>query len=411
MWPDPHFWQPILAVSAALVGVSSDWTPCCQVVKPCLSCGLRRAWDLSGCGKAAGRLAIDPLFPLFTRRLTRNIHVNNHPTMNLRTLRYFIAVLEAGSLSRAAGSLFVAQPALTAQIKKLEADLGTQLFERSYAGVAPTPAGLQLYEDARRLLSDADAVRERIQRMPQGPEGSVTVALPFLFASLLAGPLLMALRNSHPRIRVFVLDGLSLMVKKSMLDRRADVAILVDDPNVDGLQCRHFAREAMFFCGHDSDGSVTQLLRKGPSTSGRRGGTVAPDERPEIDFSVAAAHPLVIQSRRFSVRQRVEDAARTLGVTLNIQHEHDSARVIRSLSLNGAGFTFTPACALLDSPAGQGWVEARVTRPELSRTYTLATAAGRPVDAIAQIVIDTLIAQAKILIADGRWEAEWTGRE
>lgn len=84
-----------------------------------------------------------------------------------------------------------------------------------------TPAGLQLYEDARRLLSDADAVRERIQRLPQGPEGSVTVAVPFLLASLLMGPVLAHLKTSHPRIRVFVLDDLSLMVKNAMLDRRA----------------------------------------------------------------------------------------------------------------------------------------------------------------------------------------------
>jgi LysR family nitrogen assimilation transcriptional regulator len=105
--------------------------------------------------------------------------------VELRTLRYFIAVLEAGSLSRAAGSLYVAQPALTAQIRKLEEDLGAQLFERSHAGMTPTPAGLQLYQDARRLLSDAAAVRERVRSLPQGPEGSVTVALPVLLASLL----------------------------------------------------------------------------------------------------------------------------------------------------------------------------------------------------------------------------------
>ena len=83
----------------------------------------------------------------------------------MRTLRYFIAVLEAGSLSRAAGTLYIAQPALTAQIKKLEDELGAQLFERSHVGVTPTPAGLQLYEDARRLLSDAEAMSERIRRL------------------------------------------------------------------------------------------------------------------------------------------------------------------------------------------------------------------------------------------------------
>ena len=64
--------------------------------------------------------------------------------MDLRALRYFITVLEAGSLSRAARSLYVAQPALTAQIKKLESELGAQLLERTHAGVSATPAGTQL---------------------------------------------------------------------------------------------------------------------------------------------------------------------------------------------------------------------------------------------------------------------------
>jgi LysR family nitrogen assimilation transcriptional regulator len=345
--------------------------------------------------------------------------------MELRTLRYFIAVLEAGSLSRAAGSLYVAQPALTAQIKKLEAELGAQLFERSHAGVTPTPAGLQLYQDARRLLSDAAAVRERIQRLPQGPEGSVTVAVPFLLASLLMGPVLAALKRAHPRIRVFVIDDLSLVVKKAMLERRADVGILVDAPQVDGLRCEPLAREALYFCGHDADGAVAPLLRDaaGPrrrtststgtdtstGTSASRSTSISPARppRPEIDFAVAAAQPLVLQSRRFSIRQRVEDAAAAQGVVLNIAHEHDSARVIRSLYLCGAGFTFTPACALNDAPRHQaGWLVARVTQPELTRHYTLATAADRPIDPAAAVVADALRATVQDLIDSGRWEAQ-----
>lgn len=321
--------------------------------------------------------------------------------MDLRTLRYFIAVLEAGSLSRAAGSLYVAQPALTAQIKKLEAELGTQLFDRSHAGVTPTPAGMQLYEDARRLLSDAEAVRERIQRLPQGPEGSVTVAAPFLLASLLLGPVLARLKHSHPRIRVFVLDDLSLMVRKAMLDRRADVGILVDTPQLDSLRCTPLAREAIFICGHDADGTVAPLLR--PAARGRVAGG-----HPEIDFSQAAQLPLVLQSRRFSIRQNVEEAASALGVALNVVHEHDSARVIRSLYQCGAGFTFTPACSLADSPHQdrQGWIVARVVRPLLPRAYTLATAADRVLDAPTQVVIDALVQEATRLVRAGSWQAE-----
>jgi DNA-binding transcriptional LysR family regulator len=325
--------------------------------------------------------------------------------MELRTLRYFIAVLEAGSLSRAAGSLYVAQPALTAQIKKLESELGTQLFERSHAGVSPTQAGLRLYEDARRLLSDADAVRERMQRMPQGLEGSVTVAVPFLLASLLLGPVLARLQRAHPRVRVFVIDDLSLMVRKAMVERRADVGILVNTPHVDGLRCTLLARESIHLCGRDDDRRVEPLLRSPrPATNGDAAFA-------DIEFRHAAALPLVLQSRRFSIRQTVETAAAERRLTLNVVHEHDSARVIRSLYMCGAGFTFTPACTLADQPhrPGAGWVVARVVEPVLERDYQLAVPADRPSGPVAQAVIDALRQTVVELVGDGTWAAELPG--
>ncbi|MCO5335881.1 LysR family transcriptional regulator [Delftia tsuruhatensis] len=329
--------------------------------------------------------------------------------MDLRALRYFIAVLEAGSLSRAAHSLYVAQPALTAQIKKLEGELGAQLLERSHAGVTPTPAGAQLYEDARRLLSDADAMRERIQRLPQGPEGSVTIALPFLLTSLLAGPLIASLRHSHPRIRIFVLDDLSLMVQKAMLDRRADLAILVDTASLHDLQVQPMAEESIYVCGQDVDGSVAPLLRPAPD-----GGL------PHMDFAHACQLPLVLQSRRFSIRQTVEAAADARELRLNIVHEHDSARVIRSLYHCGAGFTFTPACSLSDAPAWlregtkaaptglqPGWIVAQVAAPALLRRYFLAVQANRGGDPALQVVRQALLDQARQLITAGLWQARW----
>lgn len=329
--------------------------------------------------------------------------------MDLRALRYFIAVLEAGSLSRAAHSLYVAQPALTAQIKKLEGELGAQLLERSHAGVTPTPAGAQLYEDARRLLSDADAMRERIQRLPQGPEGSVTIALPFLLTSLLAGPLIASLRHSHPRIRIFVLDDLSLMVQKAMLDRRADLAVLVDTASLHDLQVQPMAEESIYVCGQDVDGSMAPLLRPAP-----HGGL------PHMDFAHACQLPLVLQSRRFSIRQTVEAAADARELRLNIVHEHDSARVIRSLYHCGAGFTFTPACSLSDAPAWlregakaaptglqPGWIVAQVAAPALLRRYFLAVQANRGGDPALQVVRQALLDQARQLITAGLWQARW----
>lgn len=329
---------------------------------------------------------------------------DNDDTVDLRALRYFITVLEAGSLSRAAALLYVAQPALTAQIKKLENELGAQLFERSHAGVTPTPAGMQLYHDARRLLSDAAALRERFQRPSQGLEGSVTLAIPSLLSSLLMGPVLKQLKLRHPFVRVFVLDDLSLMVKKTMLDRRADVGIMVDTPALEGLVCEPLARESIFLCGFDANGIAAPLLKRRRAattkTTPRRG-------RQEITFARAAQLPLVLQSRRFSIRQAVEHAASDLGVELNVAYEHDSARVIRSLYQAGAGFTFTPACALDDSAlSDERWICARVTQPQLLRHYTLATLADRPADPVVQAVIDVLREEISRMTGDGTWDAE-----
>ncbi len=321
--------------------------------------------------------------------------------MDLRGLRYFITVLEAGSISRAAHSLYVAQPALTAQIKKLESELGIQLLERTHAGVTATPAGSQLYEDARRLLSDADAMCERLQRLPMGPEGSVSIAMPFLLTGLLMGPVIAGLRQSHPRIRVFVLDDSSLMVQKAMLERRADLGVLVDTASLQGLQVQPMATEPIYFCGHDAQGTVAPLLYR-HSTA---------ENTPCLDFAHAAAQPLVLQSRRFSIRQTVEQAASDLQLGLNIVHEHDSARVIRSLYQCGGGFTFSPACSVAENPlpqnAGSAWIVARVCNPDLQRRYYLARQPGRTHDAAVQVVQDALLRQVQAMIGEGRWPANW----
>ena len=316
--------------------------------------------------------------------------------MELRTLRYFVVAVEAGSLSKAAALLHIAQPALTAQIKKLEGELGAQLLERSPAGVTATQAGMELYRDATRLLSDADAIRERLLRAGSEPEGSVTLALPFLLTSLLTGPLIVRLRERYPRIRLFVLDELSLRVRKAMEEGRSDIAILVDTPRCDGLQCAPLVEEDLFLCGFDRAGDVASELVAGAGEDGI----------PAIRFDAAARLPLVLQSPRFAVRQSVEEAAAQRGVRLNIVHEHDASRVIRSLYLAGAGYTFTPACAFAEYPmSGPAWVRARVVDPQLVRRYYLATPAGRPLDTAADIVANLLHEVVRDMVGAGTWQA------
>ncbi|GAA2124676.1 hydrogen peroxide-inducible genes activator OxyR [Kitasatospora saccharophila] len=91
--------------------------------------------------------------------------------LGTRMLRQFIVVAEELNFTRAAARVFVAQQALSQQVRRLEADLGVQLFERNTRQVSLTPAGEVLLADARRLVADADAAVERVRRAAAGKSG------------------------------------------------------------------------------------------------------------------------------------------------------------------------------------------------------------------------------------------------
>jgi hypothetical protein len=88
--------------------------------------------------------------------------------MDFQRLKYFIAVAQERHITRAAARLGMAQPPLTQQIHILEAELGTKLFERLPKGVALTPAGEALLEDARSILDAADRAGKRVRRIACG---------------------------------------------------------------------------------------------------------------------------------------------------------------------------------------------------------------------------------------------------
>jgi DNA-binding transcriptional LysR family regulator len=90
------------------------------------------------------------------------------PPLELRQLRYFVAVVEEGSLTRAAGHLRIAQQSLSQQIRILEAQLGAPLLIRSNRGVTPTPVGRVLLREARVVLAQAERASDAVQRAARG---------------------------------------------------------------------------------------------------------------------------------------------------------------------------------------------------------------------------------------------------
>jgi DNA-binding transcriptional LysR family regulator len=122
--------------------------------------------------------------------------------MDLRHLRYFVAVAEERNFSRAAARLRIAQPPLSMQVRALEEELGAPLFDRSRRPIELTAAGAVFYRDVRKVLADIDAAQERARKAGGGEIGSLRVAfIPPVAGDLLA-EVLRTFREHYPKIEV-----------------------------------------------------------------------------------------------------------------------------------------------------------------------------------------------------------------
>ncbi|MFF1907738.1 LysR family transcriptional regulator [Kitasatospora sp. NPDC058218] len=128
--------------------------------------------------------------------------------MDLRLLRYFVAVAEERHFGRAAARLHMTQPPLSHAVQQLEADLGTTLLHRSAAGATPTAAGAALYDEARSLLAQADRARARV--LAAAGAGSLTIGTlgdSVEHAGGAGTSLAAAFRRRHPEVDVRVLEA------------------------------------------------------------------------------------------------------------------------------------------------------------------------------------------------------------
>jgi DNA-binding transcriptional LysR family regulator len=147
--------------------------------------------------------------------------------MDLQRLRYFVAVAEERHITRAAARLGMAQPPLSQQIRLLEVELDTRLFERLPKGVALTPAGEALLEDARALLDAADRAVRRVHRVGAGEEGELVGGLTTSAAlHPLVPRLLRAFHDAHPAISYNLHEGNAAELTEAVLVDRLSFCIV-----------------------------------------------------------------------------------------------------------------------------------------------------------------------------------------
>jgi LysR family tcuABC transcriptional regulator len=146
--------------------------------------------------------------------------------MELRQIRYFVRVVELGSMSRAALELDMVQSALSQQISRLEGELATRLLQRTSKGVLPTEAGLAFFREAQLTLRHAEQAARAAQQARL--TGTVSVGLAPTTAAVLGGPLLHAMRARYPDVRLHLVESLSGHITAMLNARQLDLAVLFD---------------------------------------------------------------------------------------------------------------------------------------------------------------------------------------
>jgi LysR family transcriptional regulator, cyn operon transcriptional activator len=155
--------------------------------------------------------------------------------MNLRQLRTFVAIADAGCSARAEGRLHLSQPAASRQLQALEADLGVPLFDRIGRRMQLTSEGEDLLRRSRRLLQDADSIGERARALKSGQTGILRVgATPQTIESTLA-VFLTAYRRRHPGVEVHLVEEAGIRLPDRLNHGDVHLAII---PHDERFQCR-----------------------------------------------------------------------------------------------------------------------------------------------------------------------------
>ncbi|HWK77744.1 LysR substrate-binding domain-containing protein [Microbacterium sp.] len=146
--------------------------------------------------------------------------------MELRRIRYFIAVAEELNFSRAAERLHIAQPPLSTQIKQLEQELGVTLFERTSRGVLLTHAGQTLLADARRIVPQLDHAFDVTRRAGHGPTERLTIGFIPSAMNVELPRLLRSYSDTHPNVSVFLRELPSHSVLQGLVSNELDLGLI-----------------------------------------------------------------------------------------------------------------------------------------------------------------------------------------
>jgi LysR family transcriptional regulator, nitrogen assimilation regulatory protein len=275
--------------------------------------------------------------------------------MELKELRNFMRVARAGSVSRAADELRLAQPALSRQIRKLEQELGVALFSRHGRGVRLSTAGSLLLERAEAITHLVHQTSEEIKGDDSLARGRITLGVPPAAGRLLVPPFVERFQKVWPQTTLHMREGVSSSLQEWLLEKRLDIALLHNPPHLEALNISPVLSERMWVIGPPARAIKG---KKHPAAFRIR----------DIDML-----PLILPNMAHSNRRLVEHAAHEHGLRLRIKIEADSVAFAKAMVEKGLGYTILTYAAVQDEVVRKKLTIYPIARPTLATKVTIVT--------------------------------------
>lgn len=294
--------------------------------------------------------------------------------MTLIQLANFIRIAELQSLSKAAAVIRIAQPALSRQLKDMEAEFGVDLVVRHPWGVSLTPAGEVLLERAQRIISETEGTRDAVLALSGEPAGTVSLGVPTSLAPALLPELAVILQRKYPKVRPRLVEGFSAVLHDQMIKGNLDLAVLYEDRSLRPL-------------------ATVPLLRE-------RIVAVAPVAHAGID--TASPPTLIVPARPNRLRLIVDDVLAEQGGNPPLL-EVDSLSAIIAMVRRGAGYTFLPYSSVVEEVLRGEVTVKEISQSEVTRTLHLAHPVSRHLTAALAVVEQELQYLVARLASSLRW--------
>ena len=300
--------------------------------------------------------------------------------MELRQFRYFVRVIELGSMGRAAVDLGVVTSALSQQISRLEGELSTRLLQRTSSGVVPTDAGIAFFQQAQLALRHVEEAARAAQQARLS--GHVSIGLASSTAGVLGLPLLRAMRQRYSAVRLHLVESLSVHLAAMLNARQLDLAVLFETMSGRRWSVMPLLTERLFVIG------LPHLVGMPKGSS--------------VRLAQLGDLPFILPSVAKGLRVNVDLAFARAGVEPHIVAEIDSLATLMSAVHAGLGATIQPGAATLNL-TGEDLAMIPLADADAHRSSLLASLSDDELSPAALAARVVLMDVTKGLIAEGNW--------